>query len=406
MPSPLTGAPSGRADAFDAAPALGVLAEDLQGAVASAARLRQRGLRPVIVQDRVPPDGPVDAVVVDLDLHHAGVDKAGHVAAWAAWLRDSGCSRLEVRLNAELNGAPQTLVAGLLAEQRPDPGAAGPFDVLLVIPAYPTSGRVCVDGALISLGSGVNLDVRERLGIPGARLVDLGSLTQGGNVTGQRMLDWIARGERTFVFDGTLESHLATAASAADMLHQHGHRVLTASTGGWLRHFPDLGRDGFVLIALPGDLPPDQAQLARVAETYGTRALVTSAAESMRWTPAQAREVMAHHRVIGLHDKNAGEQDRWGLAQGIAAAAQRLLQLSADGPNRCQGVVTSGGLTTTAVVRALGSDTLVPDVEIEPLCPRARIAAGPFAGLTLLSKQGGTGSPETLVMMCRQILGM
>lgn len=406
MPSPITGTLRGQADMLDSPPALGVLAEDLQGAVASAARLRQRGLQPAIVQDRRLPDGQIDAIVVDLDLHHAGPDKAAHVASWAAWLQDTGCRRLEVRLNAELNGAPQTLVGGLLAERGPDSGTGGPSDVLLVIPAYPTSGRVCVNGALISLGSGLNLDVRERLGIPGARLVDLGSLTQGGHIAGQRMLDWIARGERTFVFDGTLDSHLATAASAADLLHQHGHHVLTASTGGWLRHFPDLGRDGFVLVALPGDLPPDQAQLARVAEAYGTRALVTSAAESMRWTPAQARDVMAHHRVIALYDTDAEAQDRWGVAEGIASAAQRLLHLSADGPNRCQGVVTSGGLTTTAVVRALGSDTLLPDMEIEPLCPSAHIADGPFAGLPLLSKQGGTGSPETLVVMCRQILGM
>ncbi|MFD0891629.1 four-carbon acid sugar kinase family protein, partial [Streptosporangium algeriense] len=124
-------------------PAMGILAEDLQGSVAVACRLRQRGLDPVIVRYPESVVSDADAIVVDLDLHHAAGAAEARIREWAAWLDDHGCERVEVKLNAELRGSPDALIAGIDA-------GLDENGILLVVPAYPTAGRVCVDGRLLA----------------------------------------------------------------------------------------------------------------------------------------------------------------------------------------------------------------------------------------------------------------
>ncbi|MFD0886004.1 nucleotide-binding domain containing protein, partial [Streptosporangium algeriense] len=88
-----------------------------------------------------------------------------------------------------------------------------------------------------------------------------------------------------------------------------------------------------------------------------------------------------------------------------AGAVRSLLDVSARSKNKCLGVVVSGGLTTTALVQQLGGTSLNAGLELEPLCPTARITGGDFDDLRLLCKATGTGSEETLLRMTRQILG-
>ncbi|MFJ2226659.1 four-carbon acid sugar kinase family protein [Streptomyces halstedii] len=381
--------------------AMGVLAEDLQCSVTVACRLRQRGLEPVIVRDPSTAVDGADAVVVDLDLHHAGHAAMALIEEWTNWLDSHGCSRLEVKLNAELRGSPDALVAGI-------EGCHGGNGILLVVPAYPTAGRVCVDGRLLApmpAGNGLDVDVRTAVRIEDAEVVGLSVLNRGAEAVTDHVRAALARGTRRFVLDGTVETHLGAAAQVASRLHEEGHRVATASTGGWLRFYPDLGRDGFVVVVTPANHETDRAQLRRLAAAYGTRALMTTAAEALRWGPVAARQVLASHRVLALHETDRDDPDRWVVAEQLARAVRGLLDVASQGDNRCLGAVVSGGLTTTALVRELGGTSLSAGLELEPLCPTARVAGGAFDGLRLLSKASGTGSEETLLRMTRQILG-
>ncbi|MEU8623537.1 four-carbon acid sugar kinase family protein [Streptomyces sp. NPDC048669] len=381
--------------------AVGILAEDLQCSVTVACRLRQRGLEPIIVSDPSTPITGADAVVVDLDLHHAGQAAAARIEQWTNWLESHGCRRLEVKLNAELRGSPDTLVAGV-------EGCHDENGILLVVPAYPTAGRVCVDGRLLApmpAGNGLDVDVRAALHIEDAEVVGLPVLNQGGEAVTAHVRAALACGTRRFVLDGTVETHLAAAAQVATQLIEDGHRVATASTGGWLRFYPDLGRDGFVVAVTPANHETDRAQLRRLGAAYGTRALITTAAEAASWDPAVTRKVIASHRVIALHETDRNDPDRWVIAERLAQAVRALLAVSSDSDNKCLGAVVSGGLTTTALVRELGGTGLTAGLELEPLCPTARVAGGAHDGLRLLSKASGTGSEETLLRMTRQILG-
>ncbi|MFI7536046.1 four-carbon acid sugar kinase family protein [Streptosporangium sp. NPDC049376] len=383
------------------APAMGILAEDLQGSVAVACRLRQRGLDPVIVRHPAAVVSDADAIVVDLDLHHAAGAAEARIREWAAWLDDHGCERVEAKLNAELRGSPDALVAGIDAGQDEN-------GILLVVPAYPTAGRVCVDGHLLApmpVGAGLDVDVRSAIRTENAELIGLTTLDQGADAVTAHILEACARGIRRFVLDGTVEAHLGTAAQAATRLREEGHAVATASTGGWLRFYPDLGRDGFVVVVTPGNHETDLAQLRRLGAAYGSRALITTAAEAASWGTAAAHEVLASHRILALHETDRDDPDRWVVAEQLARAVRGLLDASAHGKNKCLGVVVSGGLTTTALVQQLGGTSLSAGLELEPLCPTARITGGDFDDLRLLCKATGTGSEETLLRMTRQILG-
>lgn len=380
-------------------PAIGVLAEDLQAAVAVASRLRQRGLDPMIVRDPSTDVAGADAVVVDLELHHALGRSEDHTRTWISWLRAQGCELIEVKLNAELRGSPATLVKGLTESND---------SVLLVVPAYPTAGRVCVDGHLLApmpAGEGLDVDVRAATGADEARLIDLATINRGTDAIVEIIRESVAKGERRFIFDGTVEDHLRGAAVAAKVLRDAGMDVVTASTGGWLRFHPDLGSDGFVIVVTPANHDTDRAQLRRVGSAYGSRALMVTAAETLNWRGRIAREVLASHRVIAVHETDRESPDRWVISEELARAVRSLLDASRRGPNRCLGIIVSGGLTTTALVSQLGGDGLSAGLELEPLCPSASVIGGDYAGLRLLSKATGTGSEETMLRMTRQILG-
>lgn len=383
----------------EARPAVGVLAEDLQAAVAVASRLRQRGLAPVIVRDPSASVSGADAVVVDLDLHHAVSGSQAHTRTWIDWLQGQGCELIEVKLNAELRGSPEALVAGLAESEE---------SLLLIVPAYPTAGRVCVDGHLLAplpVGSGLDVDVRAATNSRDAQLIGLSTINQGTDAVVASVEAAVAAGTRRFIFDGTVEEHLRGAADAAKKLRDAGFDVVTASTGGWLRFHPDLGSDGFVVVVTPANHDTDRAQLKRVGAAYGSRALMTTAAEALTWADDTAHEVLASHRVVAVHETDKDDPDRWVISEGLARAVRGLLEASNRGPNHCLGIVASGGLTTTALVGELRGDGLRADLELEPLCPSATIVGGDYDGLRLLSKATGTGSEETLLRMTRQILG-
>jgi uncharacterized protein YgbK (DUF1537 family) len=381
-------------------PALGILAEDLQSAVAVATRLRQRGLEPLVVRDPTDAATDADAIVVDLGLHHSEDDAEDRIREWSQRLRRLGCERIEAKLNAELRGLPDALVAGI--------NEASEDGVLLVVPAYPTAGRVCVDGRLLApmpAGGGLDVDVRESLRIPNAELVPLADVNQGATAVAARLSTQHSQGVQSFIFDGTVEAHLSTAAQVAGALRDRGLPVVTASTGGWLRFHPDLGRDGFVLVVAPASHEMDRAQLHRLGAAYGSRSLIINGADAAGWGASAIRDVIASHRVLVVHDTDGAERDRWAIAAHLAAIARRILDASTSSANRCLGIVTSGGLTTAALVEHLGGSSLRAGLELEPLCPAAHVTGGAYDGLRLLSKASGTGSEETLLRMTRQILG-
>lgn len=382
---------------------LGVLCEDLQAALSAASRLQQRGMEVQVVQSREELGLTADALVVDMNLHNVVRDRQQHVAQWARWLHESGARRLETRFDSALRGFPADAVAGLV-EGSPDTDL-----LVLAVPGYPSAGRVCVEGRMLipsMTDSSAEVQVGRTL-FPKTpfRNIPLTEVTAGPQRLYALVRDALADGQRRLVFDSTTDGHLATIATVTQQLQEEDISLVTATSGGWLRHYPDLGSDGFVIFAGPAHHEVDRAQLQQITNAFGARSLVTTASEVLTGSKSHLQDVIAQHRVVIVHEPDRHEQDPWIIAADFGTAVRRLLDISLAGRRPCLGVITSGGLTTSAVIRGLGADELRPGQELEPLCPVVRLVGGSFDNLPVLSKASGIGTAETPVRLIRRLLG-
>jgi uncharacterized protein YgbK (DUF1537 family) len=330
--------------------AIGVLADDLTGALGSAARLKAGGLDPVVVWRPGDLREPPRAAVVDMRTRDAPLGPRRTAADWAARLRELGCARFEQRIDSTLRGAPAEELAGLLE-------GAGLRDATVVaVPAFPQAGRVCSGGVQAGVAVGPRLFGDAPFEV----------------VRPETLRGRVEAGVTRLVVDGETEDDLRATAEAVD-----GLDVVTASPGGWLRYHPR-SRGEFVLVVLGSNTELNHRQLARLNERADARTRVVetilgSAPDDLRRDPAMA-------------DRAADE-------------AAALLEAAHMRGERCRGVVASGGHMASRLVDALDAPRLAVAGEVEPLCPRGTVAGGPWSGLSVITKGGLIGTDGTLAAL-------
>lgn len=381
---------------------IGVLTEDLQAALTVAGRLQQRGLRVEVVDDMNAQLQPgLHAVVVDLEAQDILEDTPDLAARWAEWLRERGCVRIEQRVDTSFRGVPAQVLEGVVR------GAGAKDPVVVVAMAYPTAGRICIEGVQHVHQHGVSTDelsVISSLGRADAHIVSVNTLTIGVQEVVTQVESAIEKGARTIVFDATSEAHLHVAAGAVHLLERR-RELIAVSSGGWLRFRPALDADGFVVVAAPSVRGLDRQQVARVADVFGPDARVTTPTALLRETDAMLDETIAQHRVIVVQATERDDEDPLLVADDIASAVRRVLHASRRGKHPALGVIVSGGVSSGRVIRALDAIDLRPGNELEPLCPVVRLTGGPFANLAVVTKASGIGAPDTLVRLVRRITG-
>lgn len=383
--------------------ALGVLCEDLHGALAAVSRLRQRGLRVLVVDDPTTDITPeTDVVAVDMRLLDVAEETEAVAEQWTAWLMDRRCARVEQRISTEFRGSPAAVLRGMLRARSDRP-------VLVVSSAYPPAGCVCIDGDQIVHhrdGAAEHFSVAKELGYAPdvVATVSVDSLTAGIGVALAEAREAIAAGVEVIVFDAVNEAHIEAVSDVVAALERETALVAVTS-GAWLRFHPRLDQDGFVVVASAGARSIDRAQLARVADVFGGTARVSTPSTVLAESQAMILESLALHRVVVLEPTDRRGEDRDFVADEIAAAVRRLLDVSLAGPNPALGVVVSGGLSSGRTIRALDPDGLLPGNELEPLCPVVRTVGGPFPHLPVVTKASAVGTPDTLVRLVRRITG-
>ncbi|WP_028057576.1 four-carbon acid sugar kinase family protein [Candidatus Solirubrobacter pratensis] len=329
--------------------AIGVLADDLTGALGSAARLKAGGLDPVVVWRPGDLREPPRAAVVDMRTRDSPLGPRRTAATWAARLRELGCARFEQRIDSTLRGAPAEELSGLLegADLRDAP--------VVAVPAFPAAGRVCTGGVQ------AGVDVAERLFGAAAEVVRPEAL--------RARLD---AGATRLVVDGESEDDLRATAQAVD-----GLGVVTASPGGWLKYHPR-SRGEFVLVVLGSNTELNHRQLARLNERGDARTRVVQTI--LGSTPDDRR------RDPALADRAADE-------------AAALLEAAHARGERCRGIVASGGHMASRLVDALDAPRLAVAGEVVPLCARGTVAGGPWSGLSVITKGGLIGTDGTLAAL-------
>jgi uncharacterized protein YgbK (DUF1537 family) len=371
------------------APQIGVLADDLTGALGSAARLRERGLDPLVIwrPDDLPDAFRPRAVVIDMRTRDAPRGPRATACEWAGRLRDLGCARFEQRIDSTLRGAPREELAGLLD------GAGLDDAVVVAVPAFPDAGRVCAGGRQRAAGTAGEVEVAPALFGPGepAEVVAPDGLVERVR----------ADAARRFVVDGADDGDLRAAAEAVAALEDDGVPVVTASPGGWLRHHPLSARPGseFVLVVLGSNTALNHHQLGRLRDARPV--VVTGTGEPDWATVAAGAQTVVVETIAASAPDDERRDPR--LADRAADEAADLLGRAHERGLRCRGVVASGGHMASRLVDALGAGRLGVAGEVAPLCPRGVLHGGPWSGLPVVTKGGLVGEDATLATLVENL---
>jgi uncharacterized protein YgbK (DUF1537 family) len=368
------------------APQIGVLADDLTGALASAARLREGGLETLVVwrAGDLPEAFRPRGVVVDMRTRDAPLGPRATAAEWARRLRDLGCARFEQRIDSTLRGTPAEELAGLLA------GAGLEDAIVVAVPAFPDAGRICAGGRQRASATRREIEVAPAVFGDAVTVDVVEPHALAGRVR--------AGGATRFVVDGAADDDLRATAESVDALEREGVPIVTASPGAWLRHHPRAAgrRAEFVLVVLGSNTALNHRQLDALR---AARDLVVAARDGAADWDAIARGDVTV--VVETISDSAPDDERRDprLADGAADAAVALLGRAHERGLHCRGIVASGGHMASRLVDALDAGRLGALGEVAPLCPRGILAGGPWSGLHVVTKGGLVGEDSTLTAL-------
>ncbi|MCZ8105780.1 MAG: hypothetical protein O9972_48815 [Burkholderiales bacterium] len=256
------------------------------------------------------------------------------------------------------------------------------YATVVVAPAFPSQHRITT-GGVQKARAGADVPWR-KVGpglttvLHGARRIPIGGSRGGAGIVvcdaeTQDDLDLIARcpdWEKPVLWCGT--SGLARALSGSPPAIE-------------LRRIPGL------LVLMGSTHPTTRAQLALLEQACpGT--LVEGDGLDPAGTAVRLAERLAFAGLasLGATDPHASP----GAADWFRAAFEKLVAMS-----RPDLVVCGGGDTARRLCKAAGAASLLVDGEWRPGFPVARIDAGPWAGVRLITKAGAFGSPESLLSL-------
>jgi 3-dehydrotetronate 4-kinase len=412
---------------------LGCIADDYTGASDLANTLTRAGLR--TVQTIGVPSGDlalpeVDAVVVSLKSRSIAADLAvsGSRAA-EKWLRGRGADHVLFKICSTFDSTDAGNIGPVMDALRGDIGEA----IVLVTPAFPETGRTVYQGNLfvgaVPLNESALKDhplnpmydsnlvrVLARQSRTKIGLVDLATLTRGGDAVRARLADLAGQGVGAVIVDAVFDADLETIGAVA-----LGHRLSVGASGiglGLARALVASGRAatsnapntvadmpvGGPAACLAGSC--SQATLLQVANAeqvmpvlhLDPEQIIAGKGEVQRalgWAGDRLREgpvlvasSSTPEEVAALqsrHGRNAAghaiEQAMAEIADGLVAAGVRRL-------------VVAGGETSGAVVDRLGIPGFLVGAEISAGVPVLRAVGAQGGEMLLALKSGNFGGPE------------
>lgn len=403
-----------------------VLADDMTGAADTAVAFVNAGMRGGVFLE--PPRAPdLDIVALDLGTRDADEESAARAAATGTraavamsptHLYKKVDSTLRGHVGPEVHATAEVLakltaktVLSIVAVAYPQVGRVVRAGRVHVIQA---GGEVCGTGhaEAPSVSSALGGDTVATKGVP------LHEVRRGVDHLAGLLLHCLDAGVRTVVLDAETPSDLQVVAAAGALISRARRDVgvLWVGSGGLARELPTaLGLLPLVR-PLGQKLPVRPGRIAAVvgssAPTSRTqhRALVAqpgvSAVEVHRKGPGQKRYIDADDHVRALDQALLrGDVSLWTpppsedeVVELQECVANDLATVVAASSERISTLITTGGQTTAAVLRALALQGAEVIYEMEPGVVACTAIGDPTLGL--VTKSGGFGDAETLVR-CR-----
>lgn len=413
-------------------PSVLLTADDLTGGNAAAAGFARAGMRAVTVSTgqraKLVADfaARFDAIVVNTDSRHCSpaeaADRVSEVihAAWPATLV---CNRIDSTLRGNVGATTAAALRAVAAE-------SGSRAVAFCAPAHPRAGRHTVQGTQLLDGS--RLEETELARDPrspvhtsdiAALLRDqadlrvghlpLAAVTGDGDELRALVAELLADGVDVVVADALTVDHLDRAAAAA--VAAGGESVVWVGVDpgpASLSLATALGITGRaegdpVLVVSGSATELTRSQLARLAAEHPVRVVrpvtagggllpdVEATADALTAALAEAvpGDVVLLATVLDDTDVvEIGPADAERLPHELARCVHRALER-----RRVDGLFTTGGDVTSALLAELAADGLDVEDELVPLAVAGTLVGGPWEGLPIVTKGGLIGDAHTIV---------
>jgi uncharacterized protein YgbK (DUF1537 family) len=426
--------------ATDAAPAVsvGIVADDLTGANDSAVQFATRGWATSLVLVDGPLDartpGSVLALVSDARAQGARAATASTTEC-VARLRDAGAARLFLKIDSTMRGSVAEQVGGALDAWR----RAHPDAFALICPAYPAMGRTVEAGRLLVNGAGVETTAFGRdpvtpvptsdmaLLLPGSTGIVIG--TDGVDSLVHRIADAVAGGSRVIVVNASTAADLASIADAAD---RFGPRCVPVGSAGlavamstvWggsgdsvasafrpaaarrvavvVSSLHDMSREQFA--RLRSSLPADGIRLLEppLEAALDPRTIAGWAAQQLA-APARLPEVVVIRSPDVRPAPAIDDSDRERAAVAIASSLAVITEAVFDHA-QVDALVLMGGEGARAVLDRFGAQSIRVTSAIREGIPIGLVEGGRADRLTVVTKAGGFGTPDSLAEIVPELL--
>ena len=405
---------------------LGAIGDDFTGSSDLGLMLAEGGMKTVqyVGVPDSPAAGDVEAGIVALKTRSIPRDEAVRQSLEAlAWLRDQGCEQFLFKYCSTFDSTPDGNI-GPVTDALID--ALGTEAPVIVCPAFPATGRTIYQGHLFVFDkllseSGLenhpitpmtDPDIRRWLGLQTDR--EIGHLPLASIRAGdarKALLDLAASGRQVVVCDAVDDSDLVELGRAAK-----GFELITGGSG--------------IALALPG-------VFGATSRAGGTWAGEAGAALALSGSCSQAtRAQITEHRKSGGAQLKVDVAELFDGTQTPEAALSWAMQQSglplvytSDDPEQVKAVqarfggdlaaeavenffgalarqateagvtrlISAGGETSGAIVKALGADVLEIGPMIDPGVPALRVEG---KNLILALKSGNFGAPDFFQKAC------
>ncbi|MGZ5404591.1 MAG: four-carbon acid sugar kinase family protein [Nocardioides sp.] len=408
-----------------------VVADDLTGANAAAAGFARLGFRAVTASAAQRADvvaemvSRFDVVVATTDSRHLDpAVAAGRVTdvVRAGWPARLVCNRIDTTLRGNIGATTRAVLDEVAA-------ASGARVVVLCAPAHPAADRQTIGGMQLLGGRRLEetevardprtpihtSDVVELLHVQTdliVSVVDLASVTGGRDALVEAVRRALDSGAEVIVSDAMTEDHLDRIADAC-VAATAGADVMWATSDPGpasvaLARALGMGgsAEGSSLLVVSGSATElTRTQLQRLTserDTVTRRTVGDGAVPDVDATTkvldealgnAGPQDVVVLATVLDASDLRqitAEEADE--IPRALARAVRRNLETHA-----VDGLFTTGGDVTAAVLAELGSHGLEISGEVVPLAVAGSLVGGPWDGLPVVTKGGLVGDAGTTV---------
>lgn len=415
-----------------------VVADDLTGANATAAGFARSGFRVATTSTAAGVDdlrtmaAVYDVVVASTDSRHLPADTERRMmreAVQAAWPVELVVNRVDTTLRGNIGASTEALIDEVAA-------LTGGRVAALFAPAHPDAGRQTIEGHQFLDGrrledtevardprtpvhtSDVAAIVAEQAPDLVLRVVPLSVVTGPAAELAERITGDLDTGSDVLVCDATTTEHLRAAADSAVIA---GRSRMAEEPMTWVGVDPGPGAvelaralglrgrsNGKPLLVVSGSATElTRTQLAELAADPRVRVLHAAGVDD---GPVPDVPVVVEALTAALKEAPAGqvvvvatvlqESDLRSVDEPEAAAIPaELARAAAEAMRRTgvDGLMTTGGDVTAAMVAELGAGGLEVTDEVVPLAVVGTLLGGEQAGLPVVTKGGLVGVRETAV---------